>query len=509
MSLYTEFYGLIERPFELTPDQRYLYLSAHHREALAHLTYGVEERKGFVQLTGEVGTGKTTMLDALVVGLDASTKVARLAHTTIDEIDLLRVLARGFGVELQGVTKSDMLAEIGETLGGWAKEARNAVFIVDEAQNLSLGVLEEIRLLSNLRANGRSSLQIVLAGQPEFRAKLERRELRQLRQRIGIRYHLTPLSRDETGEYIEHRLTVAGATQAIFDRGSVQAVYEYSRGVPRVINTICDRALLAGYAEGRGTVTKELVLSTIEAIEGRVPDEPPTLIAALERQPRAPRHRRRGRLFPTMAITAAAVVTVMLVWLMLGWRQPESKSARPGAQGAGVVEPSSPGGNGDVPADRGVVSPAGLGGDRATDSVPESERPGDGGPVAGSAPDHAFPSNGPDGGRTIESSEPARTEPMVGEGRVPTEPADALVRGPGGPYVVVAASSKSEVDAEALVARLERQGLAAGVERAVLPESGVWFRVVLEGGYPTIGMARVVAESLREAGHEDPWVLRR
>jgi general secretion pathway protein A len=506
MSLYTEFYGLIERPFELTPDQRYLYLSAHHREALAHLTYGVEERKGFVQLTGEVGTGKTTMLDALVVGLDASTKVARLAHTTIDEADLLRVLARGFGVELQGVTKSDMLAEIGETLGGWAKEPRNAVFIVDEAQNLSLSVLEEIRLLSNLRANGKSSLQIVLAGQPELRAKLERRELRQLRQRIGIRYHLTPLSREETGEYIEHRLTVAGATRKIFDRGAVQAVYEYSRGVPRVINTVCDRTLLAGYAEGRATVTRELVLATIEAIEGRVTEEAPTVVTALAVKPDTPRPRRRHRVARTIGIAAAVVVAVSLVWLSLGWRRSRT---RPEAGGApAVVEPGSGEGAATAPPDPGAAAPGGAEGVGAPESARGSEPTEDPSleraPVAD--PEVEERPGGAEEGQPIGSE---GTEPMSAERDLPPEPADGLIRGPGGPYVVVVASSRSEGYAESLVPALERQGFAAGVEMAVLPERGVWFRVVLEGGYPTVGTARVLAESLRDAGYEDPWVLKR
>ncbi len=444
--MYTGFYGLVERPFELTPDQRFLYLSAHHREALAHLTYGVEERKGFVQLTGEVGTGKTTMLDALVVGIDASTKVARLAHTTIDEIDLLRVLARGFGVELQGVKKSDILAEIGETLGAWTKQGRNVVFIVDEAQNLSLAVLEEIRLLSNLRANGRSSLQIVLAGQPELRAKLERRELRQLRQRIGIRYHLTPLSRDETVEYIEHRLTVAGASRRILDRGAVQAIYGYSRGVPRLINTICDRVLLAGYAEGRGTVGKELVLATIEAIEGRAPEEPSTLVS-LEREPAVtvPRRSLRRRVAPALALVAVVVVTTALVWDRLWWRQAASGPGQPDVQRADVVEPT------ELPA----------------------------------------------------------TESPSAEGALAGEPAAALLRGPGGPYAVVVATSRREGAAGAVAAQLAQEGFAAAVERVELPDSGIWFRVVLEGGYPAIGLARAVAESVGDVGDGDPWVLKR
>lgn len=507
--MYTGFYGLIERPFELTPDQRYLYLSAHHREALAHLTYGVEERKGFVQLTGEVGTGKTTMLDALVVGLDASTKVARLAHTTIDEIDLLRILARGFGVELQGVKKSDMLAELGETLGAWTKQGRNTVFIVDEAQNLSLAVLEEIRLLSNLRANGRSSLQIVLAGQPELRAKLERRELRQLRQRIGIRYHLTPLSREETGEYIEHRLTVAGASGRILDRGAVQAVYEYSRGVPRVINTICDRALLAGYAEGRETVGKELVLATIEAIEGRAPDESPALVS-LQRKPEVtvPRRRRRRWIVPALVIVAAVVVTTAIAWHRLGWRQAASGSGQGDSQVTDVVEPAPTDGavrgtdEGDAaPADRPEGRREGVSSfEEDASGVPQ----GNTAPAAVSAPDPTEAASE----RAVEPEKRPAREPPAGEGALREEPASELLRGPGGPYAVVVASIRREDAARGAVARLAEAGFAAAIETAELP-SGLWYRVVLEGGYPTIGTARLVAESIGDIGDGEPWVLKR
>jgi len=175
--MYTAFYKLSERPFELTPDLRFLYLSPKHREALAHLTYGVAERKVFVQLTGEVGTGKTLMLDALVHGLDATTKVARITNTTISRMDLLRALAWELGLPGTGRTKMEMLKEVSDCLSQWAADGRNAVFVIDEAQNLEAPLLEEIRLLSNLRSLARSTLQIVLAGQPELRTKLEGADL--------------------------------------------------------------------------------------------------------------------------------------------------------------------------------------------------------------------------------------------------------------------------------------------------------------------------------------------
>jgi len=268
--MYTAFYRLNERPFELTPDLRFLYLSPKHREALAHLTYGIAERKVFVQLTGEVGTGKTLMLDALVHGLDATTRVARITNTTISRMDLLRVLAWELGLAAGGRTKMEMLKEVGDSLAQWAAEGRNAVFVIDEAQNLEPGLLEEVRLLSNMRSLSQSTLQIVLAGQPELRAKLEEPALRQLRQRIGIRYHLDPLSLDETGEYIRHRLRVAGAKDdRIFDASAVDAVYEYSTGIPRMVNIICDNSLLSGYADGKQWIGRRTVRETVESLGTR------------------------------------------------------------------------------------------------------------------------------------------------------------------------------------------------------------------------------------------------
>ena len=306
--MYTEFYGLLERPFELMPDPRYLYLSDQHREALAHLTYGVSERKDLIQLTGEVGTGKTLMLDALVCDLDASTKVAKLSYTTIDALDLHRMLAGEFGINAASETKAGILALLTERLAEWSAEGRSAVFIVDEAQNLSPSVLEEIRLLSNLRSNGCLSLQIILAGQPELREKLNATELRQLRQRIGIRYHLKPLSETETGEYIAHRLSVAGAAERIFGPGTTRVVFEYSHGVPRLINTLCDRALLAGYAENCRQIAPALVRKAAANLDG-ADVEPVDAATAVWHQPVAEEAPRSCR-WVVPAVAALAVVLV-------------------------------------------------------------------------------------------------------------------------------------------------------------------------------------------------------
>ena len=220
-------------------------------------------------MTGEIGTGKTMMLDALVLGLDARTKVAQLSHTTISEDEFFDFLISELGLEHRGSRKLERLREIQQFLDEWTAAGRNSVLVVDEAQNLSLPVLEEIRLLSNLRSQGQCSLQIVLAGQPEFRTMLDQEGLRQLKQRIGIRYHLTPLSAAETEEYIAHRLNVAGAEgSTIFDKGAVEAVFTYAGGVPRMINIVCDRALVAGYGGNRRRIGKTLILETVQDIEG-------------------------------------------------------------------------------------------------------------------------------------------------------------------------------------------------------------------------------------------------
>jgi type II secretory pathway predicted ATPase ExeA len=208
------------------------------------------------------------MLDALVLGLDARTKVAQLSHTTISADELFDLLLSEFGLEDGAEGKLARLGRIQAFLDEWTAVGRNSVLVVDEAQNLSLSVLEEIRLLSNLRSQGQCSLQIVLAGQPEFRELLEREELRQLKQRIGIRYHLTPLSAGETGEYISHRLNVAGSNEPVFDRGALEAIFAYAGGVPRMINILCDRALVAGYGANKRRIGKELIAETIQDLEG-------------------------------------------------------------------------------------------------------------------------------------------------------------------------------------------------------------------------------------------------
>jgi general secretion pathway protein A len=270
--MYLTFFGLNEKPFAITPDPRYLFLSARHAEALAHLLYGINEAGGFVQLTGEVGTGKTTIVRSLLAQTPKNAEIALILNPKMTAPEFLLTICEELGI---GVPDSALgsLKDLVDILSLYLLRAHAAghrvVLVVDEAQNLSPQVLEQVRLLTNLETNTQKLLQIILIGQPELRELLSRNELRQLAQRITGRYHLNPLSREETTAYVRHRLRVAGATTDIFAPGALTAVFRLSAGVPRVINVICDRALLGAYSLDRHRVTGALVRSAAAEVFGR------------------------------------------------------------------------------------------------------------------------------------------------------------------------------------------------------------------------------------------------
>ncbi len=538
-------------------------------------------------MTGEIGTGKTMMLDALVLGLDARTKVARLSHTTISEDELLKLLLSELGLEDHGGGKLERLGGIQKFLDEWTAAGRNSVLVVDEAQNLSLPVLEEIRLLSNLRSQGQCSLQIVLAGQPEFRTKLDQEDLRQLKQRIGIRYHLTPLSAGETEEYIAHRLSVAGATgSAIFDKGAVEAIFAYARGVPRMINIVCDRALVAGYGANRRRIGKALILETVDDIEGAgfgaspapvsddavpvravdVADAPPprpapgsmsgvrvapdsTGAAMSASDPSRPRNRTSSRAFPTGArggvtatsvknrvvpgwvfpslLVVVAVAAIVFSAVSTGWwrtlvgprdgvlpvalvadrKEPDRKE--PVDAGESVVGEDSDVGRVGVdllaPTDA-VEASVGEVSAGDTDSVTgagdedvgdeATTEPDDPGEIGGTAKEAAT--------RYAGTPAPSATEPdLVDSGQ--DRPATS---GPGGPYRAVVLSSRNEDLASADVPRLAEQGFSAEVVPVDIGDGGLWYRVVVRGGYPALDSAREVVDELRRFGYDSAWVHR-
>ena len=270
--MYTSFFGLSEKPFAITPDPRYLYLSERHAEALAHLLYGINESGGFIQLTGEVGTGKTTVVRTLLSRIPQHADVAVILNPRITPTEFLLSICEELGVEIEASDRDSvksMVDALNRRLLNAHSEGRRVTVIVDEAQNLSPGVLEQVRLLTNLETPTQKLLQIILIGQPELAEMLARNELRQLAQRITGRYHLSPLSREETREYVRHRVRVAGVTAEIFTPGALREIHRLSGGIPRIVNVVCDRALLGAYTREHRTVNAALIRRAAGEVYGR------------------------------------------------------------------------------------------------------------------------------------------------------------------------------------------------------------------------------------------------
>jgi general secretion pathway protein A len=258
--MYREHYGLVRSPFEMTPDPAMLYLGESHREGLATLVYGVRSGKGFVVLTGEVGTGKTTLLHALLGQLDADTASAFVFNPRLDPLDFFRILFDEYGIEKPCRTKAEYLLALNQFLIERLARNQKTLLIIDEAQTLPPAMLEEVRLLSNLETPTAKLIQIMLVGQPELNDMLARPHLRQLRQRIGLRHHLRPLEARELDDYIDERLTLAGYTgKGIFKRSARSEIYRVTGGVPRLVNVVCDGALLAGYARGSNALGADVI----------------------------------------------------------------------------------------------------------------------------------------------------------------------------------------------------------------------------------------------------------
>jgi len=303
--MYLSFFGLLEKPFAITPDPRYLYLSARHAEALAHLHYGINEAGGFVQLTGEVGTGKTTIIRSLLAQTPKNAEIALILNPRMTAPEFLLTICEELGIGVPDAatdSRKDLVDILNHYLLRAHAEGRRIVLVVDEAQNLAPEVLEQVRLLTNLETNTQKLLQIILIGQPELRDLLARNELRQLAQRVTGRYHLHPLSAAETAAYVRHRLRVSGATSDIFSNIALAELYHLSAGVPRVINVVADRALLGAYTQDRHRVTSGLVRHAAGEVFGR---------------------RFAPRWLPWLGAAAAALVlaaTVWGLWPLANWR---------------------------------------------------------------------------------------------------------------------------------------------------------------------------------------------
>jgi general secretion pathway protein A len=246
--MYCQFYSLKERPFNVTADPNFFFLTRQHKEALAHLHYGVDNRKGIIVITGEIGTGKTTLCRFFLNQLGKNVKTAFILNPYFSQIQLLEAIVKDFGLQIKDKSRFSFIWGLNSFLLDESKNGNNVLLIIDEAQNLKPQQLEQIRLLSNLETEKNKLIQIILVGQPELNQKLALHELRQLQQRIMVRYHITPLVKEEVKDYIHHRLSIAGAGDRIrFNEEAIRVISDFSSGMPRLINIICDRALLAGF----------------------------------------------------------------------------------------------------------------------------------------------------------------------------------------------------------------------------------------------------------------------
>lgn len=267
-TMYEKFFELEKKPFELVPNPEFLFLSKSHKKAIVYLDYGLKEHSGFILVTGEVGSGKTTIVRNLLKNLDDTVTLSKVFNTKVTSEQLIAMVNDDFGLDTAHKDKITLLRELTDFLIDQHAAGRWPTLIIDEAQNLSGELLEEVRMLSNLETDTSKLLQIILVGQPELRKTLAQPELRQLRQRISISCHLMPLSRQETEDYIFHRLEIAGNRNAVsFDEGSIDIIYSFSRGIPRLVNIICDFLMLSAFAEETRRMTKELVQEVIGEIE--------------------------------------------------------------------------------------------------------------------------------------------------------------------------------------------------------------------------------------------------
>jgi general secretion pathway protein A len=327
--MYERYYGLKEKPFSLTPDPEFLFVNQHYRGALDSVIYGIQRQEGFTAIIGDVGTGKTTLCWSLLGKLDKGIRTALILNPLLTEEDILKAILQDFGVVprwqmvtgadsevstsydpswMQGLTRKELIDELNLFLLEGAEQGIFNILIIDEAQNLSLGVLEQLRILSNLETAKKKLLQIIFVGQLEFEHKLNLPQLRQLDQRITIRYMLKPLTKADTVQYIGHRLSIAGSRRGVsFTKGALRSIYSYSKGYPRLINVICDRALLAGYSERSRTITARMVLKAAVGLRGK------------EKGSRTWKVEYRRVLLPIAALLLLVLLTVLFfVWSRYG-----------------------------------------------------------------------------------------------------------------------------------------------------------------------------------------------
>ncbi len=341
--MYCQFYGLAEQPFNLTPDSKFLFLSKRHQEALAALLYGVRERKGFICLSGEIGSGKTTLYRTLHAQLDHDRiKTAVILNSYLSDLELLKTINEEYGLPADSSSKKELLDKLNYFLVEQFRKGNNCVLILDEAQNLRPETLEQIRMISNLETETDKLIQIIMVGQPQLQQTLALPELEQLNQRITVRHHVTPLSEEEVGEYIRHRLRVAKSQVNIeWTPQALRLIYHYSKGIPRKINVICDRCLLLGYVTSRFDIDGDMVQQAVNEVRGELQLEDETISATAAPAKKAPSALWRVLGQGLLGVGALAIVAAG-VWLGATLKDVTSEKARAASERERQIALDSP-----------------------------------------------------------------------------------------------------------------------------------------------------------------------
>jgi general secretion pathway protein A len=512
--MYERYYRLKEKPFSLTPDPEFLFINKHFRGALENVIYGIERQEGFTTIVGDVGTGKTTLCWALLGKLDKNIRTALILNPLLNEEDMLKAILQDFGVRprkygsapapseaevpydpswMQGRSRKELIDELNYFLLAGSEDGVFNILIVDEAQNLSLPVLEQLRILSNLETAKKKLLQIIFVGQLEFRQKLSLPQLRQLDQRITIRYSLKPLSKQDMVQYIEHRLAVAGSKGSVgFTPGALRRIYAYSRGYPRLINIICDRSLLAGYSERTRVITSRMVGKAARGLRGK------------EKGVRAPVIRPWKLIVPLAALLALTLLAALYFWLWRGSLPYRSNSLSAHSSVLAAAKKPS-----DAPPAAGALGP----------DPPPSMAAGD----LQTSPANASPTLTP--GTVVRAPSPASEAP-VKTGATSLEPMAAaatredslpvavnMKESPvgvpstefAGKYLLQVHSLMTRDQADSALAYLQKNGYSAFVRIEEVPKGKPWY-VVYAGPYNSLARARAQADALRQQNNISPIV---
>jgi general secretion pathway protein A len=482
--MHEEYYGFVEKPFSLTPDPKYLYKSESHANAFDLLQYAIRRREGFVVVTGDIGTGKTTLCRAILEQLDRKTFTALVLNPFLSEEDLLRLILQDFGVvsraeikrgRLDGVSKQELIETLNEFLLSLLPLRAGALLIIDEAQNLPLQVLEQIRILSNLETDKEKLLQIVLVGQLNLKDQLRSPELRQLDQRVSIRYELKPLTREETSAYVAHRLTIAGGGAAVsFSPKALDLVHRYTSGIPRLINLVCDRALLGGYSARSNRITPEMVGAAAAGLDLAMPGR--SMFGWLRRGAAA----FAAGAALTAAVSLAAAYSVIVL---------QTRSVSAGAIAAPPLSIQAGREAGSPP-----VTPASA---TAPADPPAAAVP----PPADVKPPAAQP--GAPGARSVR----AGVEPDP----APAVPQPAAAAPPGaeakGRYSLLVGSFRQNTEAGTLVDQLRALGYRARTGRFDSADRGTWHQVSV-GPYTDLEQARQDEARVRQLpGYADAHLI--